>query len=282
MTRDSGSPSPGQAALYDIIFGYDSRLGRLFDIVLIVMIFASVIAVILDSVQSVSVRWHDELYLLEWFFTLIFTVEYGLRIYSSPSRKGYIFSFYGLVDLLSVLPTYLSVLIPGAASLAVIRILRVLRIFRILKLTRYLGEANTLVHALLSARRKILVFLFGVLTLVVIFAALMYLVEGPENGFTSIPTSMYWAIVTITTLGYGDITPHTWLGQAIASIAVITGYAIIAVPFGIFSSELLMEFQRQQKGDKDFAVICNNCNLKGHEKDADYCRRCGTEIPEQD
>lgn len=280
MTRDSQSTAPGRAVLYDIIFGYESRMGRLFDLALIVMIFASVIAVILDSVQSVNLRWHDELYLLEWFFTVLFTVEYGLRIYSSPSRRSYIFSFYGLVDLLSVLPTYLSVLLPGAASLAVIRILRVLRIFRILKLTRYLGEADILMHALVSARRKILVFMFGVLTLVVIFAALIYLIEGPENGFTSIPTSMYWAIVTITTLGYGDITPQTWLGQTIASITVITGYSIIAIPFGIFSTELMMQFQRQQKGHKDASTVCASCNLAGHESDARYCRRCGASLAE--
>lgn len=280
MTRDSQPPTPARAALYDIIFGYESRMGRLFDLVLIIMILTSVIAVILDSVPGISLRWHDELYLLEWFFTLAFTLEYGLRIYSSPSRRAYIFSFYGLVDLLSILPTYLMVLFPGAASLAVIRTLRVLRIFRILKLTRYVGEANTLMHALLSAKRKILVFLFGVLTLVVIFATLMYLIEGPENGFTSIPTSMYWAIVTITTLGYGDITPHTWLGQMIASLAVITGYSIIAVPFGIFSSELLMEFQRQQKGNKDDTITCGNCKLAGHEADARYCRRCGASLAE--
>ncbi|MEX2366673.1 MAG: ion transporter, partial [Pseudohongiellaceae bacterium] len=181
-------------------------------------------------------------------------------------------------DLLSILPTYLSLLLPGLASLVVIRILRVLRIFRILKLTRYVGELNILVQALLQTRRKILVFLYGVLALVVVFGALMFTIEGPDNGFTSIPLSMYWAIVTITTVGYGDITPHTVGGQLIASLAMITGYAIIAVPFGIFSSELLSEFQGRQQTDKNPDTICNNCNLQGHERDAHYCRRCGTEL----
>ena len=265
--------------LYEVIFGYETRAGKLFDLALIILIFASVLAVMLDSVPSVNARYHDHLLVMEWAFTLLFTIEYGLRLYSSPSMKGYAFSFYGLVDLLSILPTYIALLLPGTAFLVVIRILRVLRIFRVLKLSRYVGEANILLRAILMARRKLLVFFYGVLILVVVFGTLMFIVEGPENGFTSIPISMYWAIVTITTVGYGDISPHTWLGQLIASMAMLTGYAIIAVPFGIFSSELMSEFQRQQKPDRDFARLCDNCNLHGHDRDAEYCRKCGVELP---
>ena len=170
---------------------------------------------------------------LEWFFTIAFTIEYILRIYSSPNPRGYIFSFYGIIDLLSILPTYIAFIFPGSAYLIVIRVLRVLRIFRILKLFRYIGEANILFRAMMQARRKIFVFLFFVSTLIVVFGTLMFLIEGPENGFTSIPRSMYWAIVTVTTVGYGDIYPNTPFGQLIASFAMVCGYAIIAVPTGI-------------------------------------------------
>lgn len=268
--------------LYDVIFGYETRAGKLFDLFLILAIFASVVAVMLDSVPSINARYHEYLLLIEWGFTLLFTVEYALRLYSSPSTRGYAFSFYGLVDLLSILPTYLALLIPGTVPLVVIRILRVLRIFRVLKLARYVGEANILLRTILMARRKLFVFFYCVLILVVVFGTLMFLVEGPENGYTSIPTSMYWAIVTITTVGYGDISPGTGLGQLIASMAMLTGYAIIAVPFGIFSSELMGEFQRQQKPDRDFARLCDNCNLHGHDRDARYCRKCGAELGSHD
>lgn len=278
MTDNDKTEHESKEILYDVIFGYESSAGKYFDLALIILITISVVAVLLDSVASINARYHDLLYTLEWIFTVLFTIEYGLRLYSARSTRGYAFSFYGIVDLCSILPTYLAFLFPGATTLIVVRILRVLRIFRILKLMRYLGEANILLRALGHARHKIFVFVFSVLVLIVIYGSLMFMVEGPENGFTSIPESMYWAIVTITTVGYGDITPHTGVGQAIASLAMLTGYAIIAVPTGIVSSELINEYQRQQKDNSDASIICTNCNRSGHRKDAHYCFQCGSEL----
>lgn len=268
-----------KAAIYDIIFGYESKAGKLFDLALIVMIMASVTAVVVDSVDVYHDRFGELLYGLEWGFTVVFTIEYALRIYSSPNPRGYIFSFYGLIDLLSILPTYIAFLFPQSVYLIVVRILRVLRIFRILKLFRYIGEANILFRALVQARRKIFVFLFCVLTLIVIFGTMMFVIEGPENGFTSIPKSMYWAIVTVTTVGYGDISPHTALGQLIAGLAMICGYAIIAVPTGIVGVEIMNEFQRLGTTPRTSPRACNNCSLSNHDTDAHYCKRCGTELP---
>ena len=265
-----------KAIIYDVIFGYESKAGKIFDLALICMIMASVIAVMIDSVSTYHERFGDLLTALEWFFTIAFTIEYILRIYSSPHPRGYIFSFYGMIDLLSILPTYITFLFPQSVYLIVVRILRVLRIFRILKLFRYIGEANVLFRALMQARRKIFVFLFCVLTLIVIFGTLMFVIEGPENGFTSIPTSMYWAIVTVTTVGYGDISPHTALGQLIAAMTMICGYAIIAVPTGIVGVEIMNEFQRQ--GISVSKRVCNNCDLTMHDNDAKFCKRCGTEL----
>ncbi len=205
----------------DVIFGYDSRAGKLFDVVLIFMIVISVSAVLFDSVDSYNDRYGEILLRLEWFFTILFTIEYILRLYSTENLKRYVFSFYGLIDLFSILPTYIAFIFPSAQYLIVIRIMRVLRIFRILKLFRYMGEANLLYTALLQARRKIFVFLFTVLILIVIFGALMFIIEGPENGFNSIPESIYWAIVTITTVGYGDVSPQTPVGQFVAALAMI-------------------------------------------------------------
>ena len=237
--NDDSQPSkqsPLQKAIFDIIFGYESRAGRWFDIALIVLILSSVTAVLADSVASIHLNYGTIIYRLEWAFTLIFTLEYFLRIYSTTRKRPYLFSFYGIIDLCSILPTYLAFVFPSAAYLLVIRILRVLRIFRILKLFRYIGEANLLYAALLQARRKIFVFLFSVIVLIVIFGALMFIIEGPANGFINIPVSIYWAIVTITTVGYGDITPQTPLGQFVAAFAMICGYAIIAVPTGIIGA----------------------------------------------
>jgi len=274
-------PRPIRAVLNEIIFGYDTRAGRLFDVVLIVLILCSVLAVVLDSVAAIQERYETTLYMLEWGFTVLFTVEYGLRLYSTDALGRYLRSFYGIVDLVSILPSYLALFYTGASYLIVIRILRVLRIFRVLKLMQYMGEATILYDAMVHARRKIFVFLFCVLTLNVIFGSLMYLVEGPENGFTSIPLSMYWAIVTLTTVGYGDIAPVTTLGRFIASMAMITGYAIIAVPTGIIGSELINEYQhRQTTIGKERDVECSSCHTRGHDSDAGYCRRCGTLLPE--
>lgn len=271
--------SPRREKLYQIIFGYETRAGRIFDLILIVTIASSVVAVLLDSVASISAAYHEELYALEWFFTLVFTLEYGLRLYSSPSPRGYATSFFGIVDLLSILPTYIAFLLPGAQSLIVIRVLRVLRIFRILKLVRFTGEANILLRAIVMSRHKIFIFLFSVMAVMVIFGALMYVVEGPDNGFTSIPASIYWAVVTVTTVGYGDITPHTILGQTISVLAMITGYAIIAVPTGIIGSELFSEVQRQGREARD-RRICTNCNRQGHDSDAHFCKQCGAKLPD--
>ena len=277
--EESQTPlSPLQQKLYRIIFGYDTLPGRLFDLVLIITISASVVAVILDSVASINARWHTLLYVLEWVFTVLFTIEYILRLWCSPSTRGYAFSFFGLVDLFSILPTYIAFLWPGSVYLIVIRSMRVLRVFRILKLARYMGEASLLVTALLEARHKILVFLYGLLILIIIFGSLMFLVEGPANGFDNIPKSIYWAIVTITTVGYGDIAPQTALGQFVAATAMILGYAIIAVPFGIISAEIWNVQSKSNSPERNITSVCNNCGHVGHDRDAKYCKSCGVEL----
>ncbi|MDF1766184.1 MAG: ion transporter [Gammaproteobacteria bacterium] len=270
--------SPLQKAIFDIIFGYDSPAGRWFDLVLIILILSSVAAVLADSVASVHTDYGELLYRLEWAFTLVFTFEYALRIYSTTRKRAYIFSFYGIIDLFSILPTYLAFLFPAAAYLLVIRILRVLRIFRILKLFRYIGEANLLYAALLQARRKIFVFLFSVLILIVIFGALMFVIEGPANGFNNIPVSIYWAIVTITTVGYGDIAPQTSLGQFVAAFAMICGYAIIAVPTGIIGAELMQQVQRSGQRQTGVSSTCDGCEASGHDLDAKFCKHCGERV----
>lgn len=275
---NSKPSTPLRATLYDIIFGYDTRAGRMFDLLLISMIVVSVTAVLLDSIGSVHAEYGTLLYWMEWLFTILFTIEYGLRIYITNKPREYVFSFYGIIDLCSILPTYIAFLFPAAAYLIVIRIMRVLRIFRILKLFRYMGEANLLFAALLQARRKILVFLFSVVTLIIIFGAVMFIIEGPENGFSNIPESIYWAIVTITTVGYGDITPHTPLGQFVAAIAMICGYAIIAVPTGIIGAELMQEVQRRGQVKLEASRECVNCKSTGHDMDARFCKFCGHHI----
>ena len=257
-----------------IIFGTNTPAGQYFDEALIVVILLSVIAVMLDSIQSLHAQYGVWLYRAEWCFTLIFTVEYLVRLWISDRPLRYARSFFGIVDLVSVLPTYLSLLVPGAHYLLSIRLLRALRIFRVLRLLTLIDEANFLTQALVAARRKIGIFLFTVIILMVIFGTLMYVVEGPDNGFTSIPVSIYWAIVTVTTVGYGDISPSTGLGRAIASIAMLTGYAIIAVPTGIVTAEMTVLAQRERN-----RRTCPQCRLQAHEADAAYCRRCGTSLP---
>lgn len=273
--EDQGSLSAWQLELNDIIFGAESRKGKAFDVFLIVAILISVMAVMLESVTLWGVHYQRPLYMLEWFFTIAFTLEYFLRLSCVRHPLKYAFSFYGIVDLLSIIPTYLSILVPGANTLLVIRILRILRVFRVLKLFSYMQEAEQLVWAMRSSKRKILVFLYFVCTIVVVFGSIMYMVEGPANGFTSIPKSIYWAIVTLTTVGYGDVTPTTPFGQMIASATMITGYAIIAVPTGIYTAELTqaMRAKRDARG-------CLGCGKTGHELDASYCRHCGSELPE--
>ena len=259
--------------LYDVVFGHESRAGKWFDVVLIFAIVASVVAVILDSVPSISDGRRELFRGLEWGFTISFTIEYFLRLCIVREPRRYAFSFYGLVDVLSFLPTYVSLLFPGAQYLLVVRVLRILRVFRILKLVRYVGEADLLVDALVASRRKIFVFVFSVLTLVVIFGAIMFIIEGPANGFVNIPQAMYWAIVTLTTVGYGDLTPATAVGQTIASLIMIMGYGIIAVPTGIYTAELAQVIRRSHE-----AARCTGCGLRGHEGDARYCRRCGAAL----
>jgi len=259
--------------LNTVIFGTGTPAGRNFDLCLIYAISASVLLVMLDSVEPLHRHYGEILFILEWGFTLAFTLEYLARIYCTTNRRNYLTSFFGMVDLLSILPTYLSLLLPGANILLVIRLLRVLRIFRILRLIRYLNEANVLLRSLKMSRRKVLVFFIAVLVLTAIYGSLMYVVEGPENGFTSIPRSIYWAIVTMTTVGYGDITPQTVLGQAIAAVAMLTGYAIIAVPTGIITAELTAEIRRER-----INALCAKCSRSGHESDALFCKYCGAEL----
>lgn len=262
--------------LYTVIFGTETPAGRRFDIALIIAILLSMVVLLLDSISSFRAQYGPWLYGLEWGFTLLFTVEFGLRIWCAQSRMGYLRSFYGIIDLLAVLPTYLAIFMPGASFLLMVRLLRVLRVFRVLKLIRYMDEANTLMRSLYQSRRKILVFFSSLFILVTLFGSLLYVVEGPENGFTSIPTGIYWAIVTITTVGFGDITPQTWLGRGIAAVTMLMGYAIIAVPTGIITAELGREMRREYSRRH-----CPQCDCSGHERDAKFCNHCGGELEPQ-
>ncbi|HGY54462.1 MAG TPA: ion transporter [Caldithrix abyssi] len=266
------SQSSWRLRLHTIIFEADTRAGKVFDIALILSIILSVIVVLLDSIAAVNSKYGDTLLALEWFFTILFTIEYVLRIISVGSPLRYITSFFGVIDLLAILPTYLSVIFPGSQVLMVVRLLRVLRIFRVLKLAKFLGESVQLMRALKASRRKITVFLFFILTIVSIMGSVMYLVEGAENGFTSIPRSIYWAIVTLTTVGYGDISPQTPLGQTIAAIIMILGYAIIAVPTGIVTTEMGKSFKSVS------TQACPNCSAEGHDADAVHCKYCGAKL----
>ena len=260
--------------LYTVIFESDTPAGKAFDVVLLVLILLSILTVMLESVESIRAEYGNILVAMEWFFTICFTIEYFLRILSAGYPWRYIFSFFGLVDLLSILPTYLSLIYVGTRFLLVIRGLRLLRIFRVLKLGRYLGEAETLQNALRNSIYKIIVFIGAVLTVVVIVGALMFLIEGPEYGYTSIPKSIYWAIVTITTVGFGDITPHTTLGQFLATLLMLLGYGIIAVPTGIVSSELT----KADRTSRPKVKACANCNPGDHAEDSSFCRFCGVEL----
>jgi len=262
-----------RARLYTIIFGTDTPAGKRFDIVLIAAILISVIALMAESVNALGTNYGAFFRLLEWVLTILFTLEYFTRIYCSPYPARYARSFYGIVDLLAIFPTYLSLIIPGANYLLAIRLLRFLRIFRVLKLVRYLREANTLLRSIALARRKISVFFFSVLVLAVILGTVMYVIEGSANGFSSIPRSIYWTIVTITTVGYGDITPQTVPGQVVASFIMLLGYSIIAVPTGILTAELMQEMQRER-----VQRSCAGCGIAGHERDARFCKVCGTSL----
>lgn len=256
--------------MHEIIFEADTPAGKLFDLLLIISILASVVIVILDSVDSIHDNHGEMLKVLEWTFTILFTGEYVCRLLSVRRPLGYARSFFGLVDLLAIIPTYVSMVFPGAETLLVVRVLRILRLFRILKLVRYVQEARTLMRALRASVAKITVFLFAVLTVVVIMGSIMHLVEGPEHGFPDIPTGMYWAIVTLTTVGYGDITPETPLGKAIAMAIMILGYGMLAVPTGIVSVEL-SHAERNSLNTK----ACRECGFGRNDDDAVFCKRCG-------
>ena len=264
-------PSSLKSRLYEIVFESDTRAGKTYDIVLLICIVASVIVVALESISTLKSQFDRSLYYLEWFFTIIFTIDYIVRLWIVKSKSKYIFSFFGIIDLLSILPTYLGLLLVGAQSLMVIRSIRLLRIFRIFKLTRYVGEGQNLAQALRSSRPKIIVFLVTISTSVIITGTVMFMVEGPENGFTSIPKSIYWAIVTMTTVGYGDLAPQTALGQTLASFIMILGYGIIAVPTGIVSAEMVALKHKE----KITTQVCPHCLKEGHDHDAVFCKFCG-------
>ena len=254
-----------------VIFGTTTPAGKVFDIILIISILVSIILVMLDSIAVYHDTYGKTFYLFEWVLTILFTIEYGLRIYCIRLPSSYIFSFFGIVDLLALIPTYLGLLFPGAGIFSVIRILRVLRVFRVLKLVQFMGEAEMLRKAMSASKRKIFVFLFYVMTLVVILGSIMYLVEGEKSGFDNIPRSIYWAIVTLTTVGYGDISPQSNLGQVIAALIMIMGYSIIAVPTGIVTSAI--HFSENKKN-----MRCAVCDDKNQKKGAKFCNNCGAKF----
>ncbi|MBT3607125.1 MAG: ion transporter [Candidatus Marinimicrobia bacterium] len=258
-----------------IIFGTDTRGGKLFDVVLIITIILSIITVLLDSVAEYSQRYETLFNNAEWIFTILFTIEYLLRIYCIRLPTSYIFSFFGIIDFLALIPTYLSMILPGAEVLTVIRVLRVLRVFRVLKLVQFMGEADLLMKAMLASRRKIFVFLFSVMNVVIILGSVMYLIEGEVAGFTSIPRSIYWAIVTLTTVGYGDISPMTNLGQSIAALIMIIGYSIIAIPTGIVTSEINFMSKEPEK------IECIVCGDENQNDDSKFCSSCGSKLTNQ-
>lgn len=267
--------APWRRRLRVIIFEADTPAGKAFDVSLLVAIVLSVGAVMLESVPWIQREYGTALYRIEWAFTLAFTVEYILRLICVPRPSHYARSFFGVVDLLAILPTYMSVLLPGAQSLLVIRGLRLLRIFRVFKLAHFLGEASVLRDALAASRHKVVVFLGTILILVTILGAAMYLIEGPENGFTSIPLAVYWAIVTMTTVGYGDIAPSTVAGKSLASLVMILGYSILAVPTGIVTAEIVEQVQAAQRPT---TRCCRACLTEGHTTTARFCRDCGAEL----
>lgn len=256
---------------YDLLFDDRCRRGRLFDLGLLIVILLSVLTVMAESVEAFRIAHQGFLRIAEWIFTILFSAEYALRLYSVERRRRYAFSLFGIIDLMAVVPTYLGLLVLDTPSLLILRVLRMARIFRILKLGRYMQAGHIIGSALKASRQKILVFLIMVLCMVVVVGSLMYLIEGPENGFTSIPRSMYWGIVTLTTVGYGDISPQTVLGQMLASLVMILGYSIIAVPTGIVTSE----YQVARRRSHAKTAPCPSCAESGHDADADYCKFCG-------
>ena len=265
-------PRPLRERIHDIMFQHDSPAERAFDGTLIVSIVLSVAAVMLDSVPSINARYGRELHVVEWVFTVLFTIEYVMRLWVSERPLGYARSFYGIIDLGAILPSYLAIVFPAGRFLLALRVLRTLRVFRILKLAQYVEEASVLSQALKASRHKIIVFITTVCSVVVVAGSVMYMVEGRAAGFTSIPVGIYWAIVTMTTVGYGDVAPQTPLGQMLASLLMIVGYGILAVPTGIVTLEL----QRATRGRR--ARECPGCGSRGQDEDASYCKYCGTKL----
>lgn len=258
--------------VYEIVFEAETPAGKAFDMALIVVILLSVLAVFLESVRSIREIFGDELFIAEWFFTILFSLEFILRLIAVKRPLRYVFSFYGMVDLIAILPTYISLFIPGTQYFLVIRILRLLRIFRILKLTSYISESRVITTALQRSKQKIIVFLVAIFTIVTVVGSMMYVVEGEEHGFTDIPTSIYWAIVTLTTVGYGDLSPKTGLGKLLASIVMIMGYGIIAVPTGIVTAELTRAAKPAS------THVCPECHAEEHDIDAVHCKYCGEKL----
>ncbi|MBE7516791.1 MAG: ion transporter [Chloracidobacterium sp.] len=258
--------------LYEIVFEAETPAGRFFDITVIALILISLVAVFLESVRSIRDVYLDELHIIEWILTVLFSIEYVLRLISSRRPFRYVFSFYGLVDLLAILPSYISLFVPGTQYLLTIRVLRLLRIFRVLKLSKYVSESRVIVAALRTSKHKISVFVVAILSIAIVVGSLMYVVEGEEHGFVDLPTSVYWAVVTLTTVGYGDLSPQTLLGKFLASIVMVMGYGIIAVPTGIFTRELI-------KASKSASTqLCAECHAEGHDMDAVHCKYCGTKL----
>lgn len=273
-----------QSKLHEIIYEADTPAGKLFDVVLLIAILASILLVMLESIRSFDDKYHFYLNVFEWIITILFTIEYILRIISVKKPIKYVTSFYGVIDLLSTIPKYLSIIFVGTNALVALRALRLLRVFRILKLARYMGASNQLASAIKASRAKISVFLFAVIIAAVIFGTIMYLVEGEENGFTNIPKSVYWCIVTLTTVGFGDIAPQTPLGQFIATLIMVLGYGIIAVPTGIVSAEYTKASNAddEKSAKKDALKLntqcCINCLSTEHQDNAEFCHKCGCKL----
>lgn len=261
-----------RSRLHEIIFEADTRAGRAFDLTLLTAIVASVVVILLDSVAWAHALYGRTLFWLEWFFTVLFTIEYVARLAVLKNPRGYATSFFGIVDLLAIIPTWLSFFVPGAQNLQTIRVLRLLRVFRVFKVSTYVEESTALWTAVRASRPKIMIFLFTMMNAVVVVGAAMHVIEGPENGFKDIPTGIYWAVVTLTTVGYGDVAPQTPLGRAVAVVVMLLGYGILAVPTGLVTAELI----RAGRGVSTQA--CPSCGVGGHEFDAAYCRRCGAKM----
>lgn len=270
--ENSSKKTSWKDRLHDIIYEADTKEGKLFDVILLIAIIASIILVMLESVESFDTKYHDFLNISEWIITILFSIEYILRIITIKKPLKYVFSFFGIIDFLSTVPKYLSFIMVGSHHFVALRALRLLRVFRILKLARYTGASEKLLLAMKASKAKISVFLFFVVIVCIILGTIMYMVEGAENGFTNIPKSIYWAIVTLTTVGFGDIAPQTPLGQLIASVIMILGYAIIAIPTGIVSSELTKSTLSEDTNTQS----CSNCLKDSHKKKAEFCYNCGS------